>query len=96
MKPINTGITLCVTVMLFYSLCTLAEMLWPAQFMAFMNALFHGIEFGKLSSPARFSWTSFVGALLIMGVWTFAAGTFFGWLHELLSVRRVRGAVRHS
>lgn len=94
MKPINTGIALSVTVMVFYSLCTLAEVLWPAQFMEFMNALFHGLDFGRLSASVPFSWTSFCGALIIMGVWAFAAGTFFGWFHSLLSEHRVHSTVR--
>jgi hypothetical protein len=94
MKPINTGIALSGTVMVFYSLCTLAEVLWPAQFMEFMNALFHGLDFGRLSASVPFSWASFGGALLIMGAWTFAAGTFFGWFHNMLSVNRLHSAVR--
>ena len=94
MKPINTGIALSVTVMVFYTLCTLAEVLWPAQFMEFMNALFHGLDFRKLSASAPLSWASFGGALFIMGAWTFVAGTFFGWIHNMLSVNRIRSAVR--
>lgn len=96
MKPINTGIAFSVTVMVFYSLCTLAEVLLPAPFMEFMNALFHGLDFGRLSTSARFSWVSFGGALLVMGAWTFAAGIFFGWFHSMLSVNRLHSAVRPS
>lgn len=40
MKPLQTGFALSATVAVFYSLCTLVEVLWPAQFMGFMNALF--------------------------------------------------------
>lgn len=94
MNPINPGIALSVTVMVFYSLCTLAEVLWPAQFMEFMNALLHGLDFRKLSESVPFSWASFGGAFLIMGAWAFAAGTFFGWIHSLLSVHRIHSAVR--
>ena len=94
MKPTNTGIALCVTVMVFYSLCTLAEVLWPAQFMEFMTALFHGLDFRRLSASVPFSWASFCGAVLIMGAWALAAGTFFGWFHNMLSVNRVRSALR--
>jgi hypothetical protein len=93
-KPINPGIALSVTVMVLYSLCTLAEVLWPAQFMEFMNALFHGLDFRRLSASVPFGWASFGGALLIMGAWTFAAGTFFGWLHNMLPVNRIHSAVR--
>lgn len=94
MKPVNTGISLSVTVMVFYSLCTLAEVLWPAQFMEFMNGLFHGLDFRKLSASEPFSLASFGGALLIMGAWAFAAGTFFGWIHNMLAASRTRSVVR--
>lgn len=89
MKPINVGIALSVTVMVFYSFCTLVEVLWPAQFMEFMNALFHGLDFRKLSTPEPFSWKAWLIALFVMGAWSFAAGTFFGWLHNALSRNRV-------
>jgi hypothetical protein len=95
-KPINTGIALSVTVIVFYSLCTFTVVLWPAQFMEFMNALFHGLDFGRLSASIPFSWASFGGALIIMGAWTFAAGTFFAWFHNMLSVNRLHSAVRPS
>lgn len=96
MKPLNTGIAFSVTVMVFYSLCTLAEVLWPVQFIEFMNALFHGLDFRRLSASVPFSWASFGGALLIIGAWALAAGTFFGWLHTALSANRFRSVVRHG
>ena len=94
MKPFNTGLALSLTVILFYSLCTFAEVVWPSQFMEFMNALFHGLDFRRLSASVPFSWASFFGAVVVMGAWAFAAGTFFGWLHSILSLNRVRSAVR--
>lgn len=50
MKPIYTGLALSITAMVFYSLCTFAEVMWPAKVMEFMNALFHGLNFRRLSA----------------------------------------------
>ena len=84
MKPLQTGLALSITVAVFYSLCTLVEMLWPVQFIGFMNALFHGLDFRKLGAPSGFSWSSFFEAIIVLAVWAFAAGTVFGWLEGAL------------
>ncbi len=77
---LGTGIALSVTVALFYAVCTVAWLVAPGPFLGFMNSLFHGIDFRPLLSTAPFSWGGFVEALLVMFVWAFLAGTFFGWL----------------
>ncbi|TAK90239.1 MAG: hypothetical protein EPO06_09650 [Burkholderiaceae bacterium] len=85
MKPLHTGITLALTLIVFYSLCTLIAVLWHAQFMQFTNALFHGLDFGKLQTDAPYSWGAFFQALVVFAVWGFAVGTFFAWLHNTVS-----------
>lgn len=81
---LRTGIALAVTVAVFYSLCTLVWLVAPGPFLAFMNSLFHGIDFSPLVHPGGFAWGGFFGALSVMFVWTFLAGMFFGWLRQLL------------
>lgn len=81
---IRTGIAFAATVALFYTLCALAWLAAPGPFLGFMNDLFHGIDFSPLVSPAPFSWTGFVQALVVLSIWSFLAGTFFGWLHRRL------------
>jgi ABC-type sugar transport system permease subunit len=83
-------------VAVFYALCTLVEAMLPVQFAGFMNALFHGLDFSRLATPAPYAWTSFVYALVILSAWAFAAGTFFGWLHNALSGWHFRRKVRHG
>lgn len=51
-----------------------------------MNSLFHGLDFSALMSPGAFSWAGFLEALLVMSVWAFLAGAFFGWLRSRLRV----------
>ncbi len=50
----------------------------PAPFLAFMNSLFHGMNFTSLTA-APFSWSGCAEALLVMSIWAFFAGTFFEW-----------------
>jgi len=96
MKPLQTGLALSVTVAIFYSLCTLIEVFLPEQFMGFMNALFHGLDFRMLRTPEPYRWQAFFYALIVMAVWAFAVGAFFAWLHNKISNFRYHGAVSHG
>lgn len=96
MKPLQTGLALSVTIAIFYALCTLVEVLWPEQFMGFMNALFHGLDFRKLFTSEPYRWSSFFYALVILAVWGFAIGTFFAWLHNTLFGLRRHHIAQHE
>ena len=84
MQALRTGIALAATVALFYALCTLVWLAAPGPFMSFMNSLFHGLDFTPMLKPAAFSLASSSAALVVMAVWAFLAGTFFGWLRQRL------------
>jgi hypothetical protein len=75
MKPLLTGSTLALTVMVFYSLCTLV--VWPDRFMGFMNALFHGLDFRPLVVTQPYTWGAFFTADVVLGLWGFGIGAFF-------------------
>jgi hypothetical protein len=77
---LSTGLALAVTVAVFYALCTLVWLAAPGPFLGSMNSLFHGMDFTPVMTSAPFSWGGFVEALLVMSLWAFLAGTFFGWL----------------
>jgi hypothetical protein len=81
---LRTGVALAATDAVFYALCTLALLAAPGPFLNFMNGLFHGMDFSTLIRPSPFSWPGFLEALVVMTVWGFLAGTFFGWLRDLL------------
>ena len=83
-RPLRTGIALSVTVAVFYALCTLVWLVAPEPFLGFINNLFHGSDFTPLLKVTTFSWGSFAQALLVMAVWAFLAGAFFGWLRQRL------------
>lgn len=96
MKPLHTGLSLSITVAIFYSLCTVIEVTWPVQFMGFMNALFHGLDFSDLSTSEPFSWASYFYALVVLAVWAFAIGVMFAWLYNTFSGLRVQHIVCHE
>lgn len=96
MKPLQTGLALSVTVAVFYSLCALVEVLWPAQFMGFMNALFHGMDFRPLQTSELHPWRDYLYALMVMAVWTFAAGAFFAVVHNVVTNLHFHRPLRHA
>lgn len=79
-RALRTGMALAMTVALFYTLCALVWLAVPGAFLNFMNGLFHGMDFSALMRPAPFSWAGFLEALVVLSVWAFLAGSFFGWL----------------
>ena len=81
MAPLRTGLTLAITVGLFYALCTLVWLLAPGPFLGFMNNLFHGMDFTSLIQPRPFALMGFLTAAIALSVWALLAGTFFAWLH---------------
>lgn len=96
MKPLHTGLALSVTVSMFYSLCALIEVLWPAQFMGFMNALFHGMDFRVLRTVPMHPWRDYFYALVVMALWAFSIGAFFASLHNALERLHWHGPMRHA
>lgn len=96
MKPLQTGLALSVTVAVFYSLCALVEVLWPAQFMGFMNALFHGMDFRPLQTVELHPWRDYFYALCVMSLWAFAMGAFFATIHHILAHSHFHRHVRHA
>lgn len=85
MTPLRIGTALAATVGLFYALCTGVWVLAPGPFLAFMNSLFHGMDFSTMVQPGPFSVARFLVALVVLGGWAFCAGLFFGWLSARLA-----------
>lgn len=96
MKPLQTGLALSATVAVFYSLCTLVEVLWPMQFMGFMNALFHGMDFRPLQTAELHPWRDYLYALAVMALWALAAGAFFAVLRNALEHVHPGRRFRHA
>ena len=80
-KPWKTGVALALTMAISYSVCALLYALWPGQGIAFLNALFHGLDFSRLQAPQAFGVATFVGPLLVLSLWGLLVGSLFAWLH---------------
>lgn len=86
---LRNGVAVAATLVLGYSACTLAFLLWPEIATNFANALFHGLEFRRLKAvPAGFDFASFAWVLLVLGVAGFWLGALAGWLFEKLGGAR--------
>jgi len=76
-----TGTALAITVGIGYAACALAFRVWPDAALEIMNALFHGLDFGKLArGPTPFDFSTFSYAPFVAVVWAFVLGALFGWL----------------
>jgi hypothetical protein len=85
-SPLSTGLAFAATVAVAYAACALVFRLWPEAAAAYLNALFHGLDFGKLrAGPDLFSFAGFIYALAVTTLWAFLFGVLFGalqqWLH---------------
>ena len=88
--PWRTGVTFAATLAISYTVCSLAYGLMPERGIDFLNALFHGLDFRRLVSPAPFTFAMFVYPLLVFVAWGFLVGTLFAWLHDMLRHRDSR------
>jgi hypothetical protein len=79
--PWKTGLALALSMAISYTVCAVLYALWPAQGIAFLNALFHGLDFSRLQAPQAYSAADFLGPLLVLSGWGALVGTLFAWLH---------------
>lgn len=80
LTPCRMGLVLSLTVAISYTVCMLLVLLFPEPSMAFLNALFHGLDFNRLGVFQPFTWTMFLLPLVVLSVWGFLVGALFGWL----------------
>ena len=85
---LRTATSLAITVAFAYATCALFFWLWPGAAMSLMNALFHGVDFGKLQTAAAFDFRGFAAALVILTAWAFILGALFGWISSRPALRR--------
>jgi hypothetical protein len=86
--PWRFGAVTALTVMLGYLACTALWLLFTEPSMAFMNALFHGVDFRPLYSGRAFDAGSWLGAVVVLSTWGFLIGALFALLVNRLRVER--------
>lgn len=78
------GVALAIAVGAGYAICTLVWLLLPAPSLAFLNALFHGMDFGRLLAEAAFDVRRWLMALAVLSAWAFLWGTLLAFVvHRL-------------
>lgn len=80
LTPCRMGFVLSLTVAISYTVCMLLVLLFPGISMAFLKALFHGLDFSRLGAFQPFTWSMFLLPLVVLSVWSFLVGALFGWL----------------
>jgi hypothetical protein len=93
LNPWRTGAALSTTIIVGYAICTVIFYVWPGAAMAFMNALFHGLDFGKLEPAAPWSVFSFVCTVLVMATWGFLMGALFASIYNRLGESAARRSI---
>jgi hypothetical protein len=83
--PLKLGAAFAVTVGLGYALCTLVFWLRPEAAAAFMNALFHGLDFTPLANATAFTFGSFATAFVVFVAWAFMLGSVFAWVADRMT-----------
>jgi hypothetical protein len=86
--PWKTGAALASTIAVSYPVCAVLYALFPDQGIAFLNALFHGLDFGKLATGKPFSVSQLYFPFVVLVIWGFLVGALFGWLRNRLEGRR--------
>jgi hypothetical protein len=80
-NALRNGTACAITVGIAYAACTAVFWLFPDAAAAFMNGLFHGLDFRKLQAGASaFSFGGFAYALTGLVVWAFTLGSLFAAL----------------
>jgi len=84
LNPWRTGAALAVTVAIGYVICALIFVAFPDASVAFLNTLFHGLDFRRLQPAAGgFSLAGFGAVALVMGAWAFVIGAIFAVVSNL-------------
>lgn len=86
--PWRFGAVTALTVMLGYLVCTVIWLLFSEPSIAFVNALFHGLDFRALYSGGAFDTGSWLGAVAVLSTWAFLMGVLFAVLVNRLRVDR--------
>ena len=84
LNPWKHGTVLSATIAVAYAVCALLYALAPGPGIEFMNALAHGLDFGKLGTPVPFTFLMFVFPLVVLAVWGFLVGALYAWLSNRL------------
>ncbi len=88
LAPLRFGAALAATAAVVYAACALALALWPDGALDFLNAWFHGIDFGPLKTGRKpFTFALFAYGLAGVAITAFAGGALFAAFYNLFGRR---------
>ena len=78
LRPSIIGASLAITTALAYAACALLFFLFPGMGMAFVQSLFHGLDFSKLTvTPGVFDFAGFGRVAVALAAYGFFVGALF-------------------
>jgi hypothetical protein len=86
--PWRFGAAFALTVGVGYTVCTAIWLLFTEPSIAFVNALFHGLDFRRLYAGGAFTFSGWVFALAVLSAWAFLIGALLAQLHNWLTPER--------
>ena len=84
-SPLTTGLTLSITFIATYAVCTALHGLYPEPGIPFVNAVFHSIGLNKSGTLESLTFLIFLYRLSVLAIAGFAVGTTFAWIQRALS-----------
>jgi len=91
LMPWRFGAAFALTVVVGYAGCTLVWVAFTDPAIAFLNALFHGLDFRKLAVGGGFSSGAWIYSAVVLAVWAFLIGALFALVRNWLHVERASG-----
>jgi len=80
LSPWRFGAVLSMTVIVNYVLCTMFWYAFNQPSLEFLNALFHGMDFTGIYTPAAFSFGSFLYVLIVLSIWAYVFGVIYAYI----------------
>jgi len=86
--PWRLGVVAALTVTVGYAVCSLIWFVLMGPSMAFLNALFHGLDFRALYVGGSFEPVGWFIVLVVLSVWAYLLGALFARLWNWFRVEQ--------
>lgn len=90
LNPWKHGTVLALTVAINYLFCTILWTLFTDSAVSFLNALFHGLDFRRLTVDAGFNLRNQIYALVVLTAWAYVLGVIYALIRNWLPSARTR------
>lgn len=84
-NPVTTGLTLSITLIATYAVCTALHALYPEPGIPFVDGVFHSFDLNKSGTSESLTFMIFLYRLSVLAIVGFAVGTTFAWIQRAIS-----------